>query len=81
MLEPRQKDGFEGRLPGGGSIKAGLERWAMPPRSVLSGHLKGSLSQTVLLLRRDRDACLQHGTLTLLGTGKLTRNLWLDQDR
>lgn len=49
LLESRmQKDGFEGGLPQGGSIEAGLERWAMPPRSVLSGHLKGYLGQTVL---------------------------------
>lgn len=48
LSEPRQKDGFEGGLPGGGSIEAGLEGWATLPRSVLSGHLKAQLSQTVL---------------------------------
>lgn len=41
LLEPRQEDGFEGGLPAGGSIEAGLERWAILPRNVLSGHLKG----------------------------------------
>lgn len=31
LSEPRQKDGFEGGLPGGGSIEAGLEGWATLP--------------------------------------------------